>query len=100
MLVAGSVQAETHLQSREHLTLFFAVKQAVMVLHGHEGREVMRDGVVYQFPRSVAATATRSLWATHSAWHGLDRAPSVSGSSASLWRSDSHWYAQHELIPI
>ena len=37
----------TNLQRGEHLALFFAVEQAVVVLHRDEGREVVRDGVVW-----------------------------------------------------
>jgi len=35
-----------HLESREHLSLFFAVDQTVMVLHGDERGEPVRDRVV------------------------------------------------------
>ena len=38
----------THFQGGEHLTLLLAIDQAVMVLHRDEGREVVRDGVVYE----------------------------------------------------
>ena len=42
----------TYLQRGEHLALFFAVEQAVVVLHRNEGREVVRDRVVCSFPGS------------------------------------------------
>ena len=46
----------TNLKRGEHLALFFAVEQAVVILHRDEGREVVRDGVVCWFLRSGTRT--------------------------------------------
>ncbi len=58
------------LERRKHLALLFAVEQTVVVLHGDEGCEVVRDGVVCQFARSVKIETMR-LYTTYSAWRGL-----------------------------
>ena len=36
----------TNLERRHHFALFFSVKKIVMVLHGYEWRQFVRDGVV------------------------------------------------------
>ena len=48
----GTLEDHTDLQCGEHLTLLFAVEQAVVVLHRDEGCEVVRDRVVCRFLKS------------------------------------------------
>ena len=47
-----------HLQRREHLTLFLAIDQAVVVLHGDERREVVGDGVVCKAVNTMGGYGT------------------------------------------
>lgn len=37
----------SYLESGEHLALFFAVNETIVVLHRDERRQVVRDGVVW-----------------------------------------------------
>jgi len=39
------------LESGEHFALLLSVHKRVMILHRDEGREVMRDSIICNFPR-------------------------------------------------
>ena len=48
----------TDLQCGEHLALLFTVEQAILILHRDEGREVVRDRVVWVFHERIETVST------------------------------------------
>lgn len=61
--------SKTHLESREHLTLLFAVDQAMVVLHGDERRQLVVDRVVY---KHLSAQAPYLLPRVEPTLHSMD----------------------------
>jgi len=61
--------SRTNLEEGKHLTFFLSVEQAVVVLHGDERSEVVRDSIVCrERQRDVPPPGVAF---THSAWRGL-----------------------------
>jgi len=90
------------LEEWHHFSLFLAVDQVMVVLHGDEWGQVVLDGVVWV--RSKKINSLGGVWVimcTYSAWRGLE------GKKRGEWMSrrstmlDSlHCQAQQLLIPI
>ena len=64
-----AAESGAYVQRREHLPLLFAVDQAVVVLHGDERRQVVRDRVVCAGSCLSGGPIPFQLvrWGTHSA---------------------------------
>ncbi len=90
------------LQRREHLAFFLTVDEAVVVLHGDERREVVRDRVVCVCESvSKGCAPSGLLGGTHSASGGLDDGKAaVSSDISDDEKAVAHIGAKQELMPI
>lgn len=64
-------------ERRDHLALLLAVKEVIVILHGDERRQAVRQGVICGIARSALRSRDRPAglaerW-TNFAWRGLAR---------------------------
>ena len=72
--IAIGVNTKRHLEGRNHLSLFLAVDEVIMVLHRYEGREFVYDSIVCLIRmRTRASTTARERDLLCEAWTVVKR---------------------------